>query len=98
MNINFFISMFRGNGSGISSKRVVLVWFVLLFTYLILLNAHTGKHVSESLQTMLDDALKLALFAVFGEPAIAAFSRKKGAVTETTITDGQVKEKTEVTK
>ena len=100
MNINFFISMFKGANNGVSSKRVVLVWFVLLFTYLIILNAHTGKHVSDSLQTMLDEALKLALIAVFGEPAIAALGRKKGAVTETTITDdkGQLKEKTEVTK
>lgn len=100
MNINFFLSMFRGSGNGISSKRVVLVWFVLLFTYLIILNAHTGRHVSDSLQTMLDEALKLALIAVFGEPAIAALGRKKGSVTETTISDdkSQIKEKTETVK
>ena len=100
MNTNFFLSMLRGSGTGISSKRVVLIWAVILFSYLLILNAHTGKHVSDSLQTMLDEFLKFALIAVFGEPAMDALNRKKGAVKETSLVDDKstLIEKTEITK
>lgn len=76
--MKFIFELLGGVGSRISSKRSVMIWFVLLYTYLILLNAHTGKSPSATFQEQLFELLCLSIVVVFGEGAFQIWKMIKG--------------------
>lgn len=69
--MNYFVKMMSGE-TGISVKRNVLVFLVLLFAYIIIQNMHTGKSPSASLLEQLHELLNLAFIGVFGEKLVNA--------------------------
>lgn len=75
---NFIIELLGGAGSRISSKRSVMIWFVLLFTYLIVLNAYTGKSPSSEFRTELFQLTVLSIVLVFGEIALKIYQAIRG--------------------
>lgn len=80
--MNYIVSMLSGD-SGVSVKRNVLVFLVLLFAYIIIFNLHTGKHPSPALLDQLHELLNLAFIVVFGEKVVNAVKMRKGLPTDT---------------
>lgn len=76
MNTNFFFSMLRGSGDGISSKRFFL--FVIVSLFIFEVTAWYGWHIppNDTLSTQVFTALLAALGAVFGEPLMQAAADK----------------------
>lgn len=75
--MNYIVSMLSGE-SGVSVKRNVLVFLVLLFAYIIVTNLHTGKQPSAALMDQLHELLNLAFIVVFGEKVVNAVKLRKG--------------------
>jgi hypothetical protein len=74
---NFLLEML-GAGDGTSSKRVVMVFFVLLFAFLVLWNLFTGQEPAPHWRTELFDLVRISMALVFGEKLITWFMALKG--------------------
>jgi hypothetical protein len=71
MNILFLKQMLSSGMTGLaSSKRGAMVWFILLFTAVIIVNLATGGRVKldPTLQTQLFELVIICIGVVFGEP------------------------------
>ncbi len=77
MNENFLKKMLM-NGGEVSSKRGVMVWFVLNFTGYVWVNLFTGKTLEHSLASWLFQATMGSIVVVFGEPFINAIMTLRG--------------------
>lgn len=75
--MNYIVSMLSGE-SGVSVKRNVLVFLILLFAYITITDMHTGKHPSAALLDQLHELLNLAFVVVFGEKVLNAVKRRNG--------------------
>lgn len=80
--MKFIINMLSGE-RGPSSKRSVMVWLLLLFTYVILNNLHTGKSLSPMYSEQLFELLIIAIASVFGEKIVSVLQRIRGKDTPT---------------
>lgn len=76
--MKFIFEMLTGEAGRLSSKRGVMVWLLLLFTFVLLYNLVTGKALSPTYSDQLFQLLCLALMTVFGEKWIAAYFALKG--------------------
>jgi hypothetical protein len=83
---NFFIQMLSGKGGNISSKRTVMVFFVLLYAYCLLVNVHTGKSPSPTFLDQLFQLVCLTLIAVVGEQLLNVLALLRGQKVNTIVT------------
>lgn len=74
---NFFMSMLSGE-NGISSKRSVMVFFVLLFAFTVIYNMITGKGPDDIYKSQLFELVIISLVAVFGEKITETVQSLKG--------------------
>lgn len=83
---NFFISMLSGE-DGISSKRSVMVFFVVLFAFCVLWNLFTGKAPAPIYQEQVFEIVIICLGVVFGEGILKMIAdlRNTKKTTSTTI-------------
>lgn len=63
--------------NGVSSKRNVMVWFVLLWSYMAVYNQITGKAPALIYQEQLFELTLISIAAVFGEKVINAYQNRK---------------------
>lgn len=82
---NFFISMLSGE-DGISSKRSVMVFFVLLFAFNVIYNLVTGKAPAPIYQEQVYELVIICLGTVFGEKILEYLATLKGQKKTTTTT------------
>jgi hypothetical protein len=75
--MKFLIEMLSGS-KGISSKRSAMVWCILLFTFLIIVNVYTGKHPDATFMDDLRELNRLLVGAVVGEKIVAAYMNNIG--------------------
>lgn len=75
--------MMSGGGGGVSSKRNVLIWFVLLFTALVICSCF-GINASGFWQQKVVDITETALVLVFGEKALDFLLLLRGQKTTST--------------
>jgi hypothetical protein len=81
-----------------SSKRTVLVWFVLLFSATVIVNLHDKQKVLEStLQAQLFYLVIASMAVVFGEPFMKFMAEWKGQKTTSTTTTVAPSDSTVVT-
>jgi hypothetical protein len=81
----FFTQMLSGE-RGVSSKRSVLFWCMVLETINFMTNLFTGKAMSETYSDHLHVLTLAAMGIVFGEPAMKAIGAAKGgSKTKTTV-------------
>lgn len=76
--MNFLRDLLGGVGSAISSRRTVMVWFVLLFSFEIVLNIFTGLAPSDELRMELFQVLIVSLVLVFGDIVLKVLEYMKG--------------------
>lgn len=69
-----------GVTSRASSKRGAMVFFILLFAAVVIVNLATGGRVKpdETIQTQLFELVIICIGVVFGEPFIKAYREYKG--------------------
>lgn len=83
MKQSFFYQMFTSGKTGrVSSKRVVMVFFVLLYAYCLLYNIYTGKAPTQLFQEQLFELVLISLLAVFGEQVTSLLSLMRGEKNE----------------
>jgi NADH:ubiquinone oxidoreductase subunit K len=73
MKYAFLKQMLSSGMTGMaSSKRGAMVWFILLFTAVAIVNLSTSGrvHLSDTLQGQLFELVIITIGTVFGEPAI----------------------------
>lgn len=81
----FIMSMLSGE-RGPSSKRGVMVWLLMLFTILIIVNLLTGKQLAQMYSEQLFELLLVAMGIVFGEKFVTALSTaRQKSTTKTTV-------------
>lgn len=82
----FIMAMLSGE-RGPSSKRGVMVWLLLLFTFIIIVNLFTGKQPVAMYSEQLFELLLVAMGIVFGEKFVTALSaaRNQKSTTRTTV-------------
>jgi hypothetical protein len=78
---NFFSQMLTGQ-NGISSKRSVMVFFVLLFSFMSVYNMITGKAPNELYQEQVFEILIIAICTVFGERVVVSLSNMRKTKTD----------------
>lgn len=78
--------MLTGTEGGISSKRGVMIWFVLLFTVILFTNVFTGKLPNHDLMVQLFELTLVSMGLVFGEPFINLLAALRGQKTTSTTT------------
>lgn len=78
MKSNFLLQLLGGIGSSISSRRTVMVWFVLLFSFEIVLNIFTKLEPSAELRMELFQVLIVSLVLVFGDIVIKVMEFMRG--------------------
>jgi hypothetical protein len=81
LSMKFLIDMISGEG-GVSSKRSVMVWFVFLFTYLVIRDTEAGglKHPQQCFSDQVFWLVITSLTLVFGEkfiPVLLQIMQKK---------------------
>lgn len=76
-----FIELLSG-ANGISSKRSVMVWFVLLFSFVLIFNMATGKAPNPTLLDQLNELTIISIAAVFGERFIDFIKQKRSIKTQ----------------
>lgn len=100
--MNTFRSMISGPGDGVSSKRSVMVWFVLMFSFITLINLFTGKKLEHDIQVQLFELVVVSIGVVFGEPfmnfLLLVRGQKTTATTTTIAPPGSTVTNTETTK
>lgn len=72
--------------NGISSKRSVMVFFVLLFTFTVIYNMVTGHAPAPIYQEQVFELVIICITAVFGEGVMNALERMKAKKTTSTTT------------
>jgi hypothetical protein len=82
---NFFISMLSGD-TGISSKRSVMVFFVVLFAFTVVYNLITGKAPAPIYQEQTFELVIICLGTVFGEKLLESLAAARGQKKTTTTT------------
>jgi hypothetical protein len=82
---NFFLSMLSGP-EGISSKRSVMVFFVVLFSFCVVWNLFTGMAPASIYQEQVFELVIITISLVFGEKVIDALPKIRGAKKDTTTT------------
>lgn len=82
---NFFISMVSGE-DGISSKRSVMVFFVLLFAFCVIYNLITGKAPAPTYQDQVFELVIICFVGVFGEKILEYLIQLRGQKKTTTTT------------
>lgn len=97
---NIFIQMFTGEDGIGSSKRGVMIFFVLLFAFTVIYNLVTGKAPSQIYQEQLFELVIITLALVFGEKVMDGIKSMKGGkqTTETTIVSPEQPVVTTITK
>jgi hypothetical protein len=82
----FIISMLSGE-RGPSSKRGVMVWLLLLFTFMVIVDMFTGKHPQATYSDQVFELLIIAMGIVFGEKFLTVFAayRNQRSTTKTTV-------------
>jgi hypothetical protein len=78
MKTNFLLELLGGIGSRISSRRTVMVWFVLLFSFEIVLNIFTGLKPTDELRMELFQVLIISLVLVFGDIVVKVLEFLRG--------------------
>lgn len=86
MKPNFIVSMLTGKDGGISSKRSVMVFLLLLFAFCVLYNLFTGKAPNAGYQDQVFEALLITLAAVLGDKVLDVLPTIKSGRTSTTTT------------
>lgn len=71
---------------GISSKRSVMVFFVLLFAFNVIYNIITGKAPAPIYQEQVFELVIICLGTVFGEKILQLWAQIKGQKTTTSTT------------
>lgn len=92
-----FKEMLSDGLGNISSKRSTMVWFVLLFTAIAVINITTGKKLDHDIQVELFQLVVISMGIVFGEPLIKLFALVRGQKTTDTTTIVAPKDATVVT-
>jgi len=59
---------------GPSSKRGVMVWLLLLFTFMVVIDLFTGKHPQQIYTDQVFELLLVAMGIVFGEKFVTALT------------------------
>lgn len=87
-------------GGEVSSKRGVMVWFVLLFTATVIVGLTCGKYLEHDLKFQLFELVCVSILTVFGEPAINALLMLRGQkpTTSTTVISPDAQTVTTTTK
>ena len=82
----FLVSMLSGE-RGPSSKRGVMVWLLLLFTFIVVVDMFTGKHPQQMYSEQVFELLIIAMGIVFGEKFVSIFTlaRSQKSTTKTTV-------------
>jgi hypothetical protein len=82
MKTNFLLELLGGIGSRISSRRTVMVWFVLLFSFEIVINIFTGGEKglqpAPELRMELFQVLIVSLVLVFGDIVVKVLEFLRG--------------------
>jgi hypothetical protein len=82
MKTNFLLELLGGIGSRISSRRTVMVWFVLLFSFEIVVNIFTGGEKglqpAPELRMELFQVLIVSLVLVFGDIVVKVLEFLRG--------------------
>jgi hypothetical protein len=75
------IGMIKDAQGVMSSKRGAMLWFILLFTSVAIVNLCTGGkvHLEPTLQTQLFELVIISMGIVFGEPFAKAIELWKGS-------------------
>lgn len=83
---NFFVQMLSG-ADGISSKRSIMLFFVVLFAFCVLWNLFTGKAPASIYQEQVFELVIICLGTVFGERILQMIAdlRNTKKTTSTTI-------------
>jgi hypothetical protein len=83
---SFIMAMLSGE-RGPSSKRGVMVWLLLLFTFMVVVDLFTGKHPQSIYSDQVFELLLVAMGIVFGEKFITALTVARGqtSTTKTTV-------------
>lgn len=80
--VNFLTELLGGIGSKISSRRTLMIWCMLLFSFLLILNTFTGGEKglkpSDTFQTQLFEVLITSLVLVFGDIVIKVLGFLRG--------------------
>lgn len=85
--MNFLRDLLGGIGSAISSRRTVMIWFVLLFSFEVVLNIFTGLKPVDELRMELFQVLIVSLVLVFGDIVLKVLEFMKGKKITDQITD-----------
>lgn len=80
--MRFLIQMLTGEAGRVSSKRGVMVFFVLLYSFTLLYNMFTGKAPAPIYQEQLFELVIISLVAVFGEKVLSAIPAVRGKKNE----------------
>jgi hypothetical protein len=75
---NFLMELLGGIGSRISSRRSAMVFFILLFSFCLILNIFTGKQPSQQFHDELFHLTVLTLVLVFGDIVLKVLAFFKG--------------------
>lgn len=70
--------MLAGTSGKASSKRGVMIWLLMMFTFLVIYNTFTGKAPQTLYSDQLFQLLCLSLVTVFGEKWLNAWLAMKG--------------------
>lgn len=83
---NFLIEMLSSKGGGVSSKRTILVFFVLLFAFCVVYNMITGHAPDNLYKEQVFEALLVCIGAVFGERVVDILPTIRGKKSTTSVT------------
>lgn len=86
MKPNFIVSLLSGKDGGISSKRSVMVFLLLLFAFCVLWNLFTGKAPNALYQDQVFEAFLITLAAVLGDKALDVIPTIRGKKTTSSTT------------
>lgn len=97
---NIFFQMFTGEDGIGSSKRGVMIFFVLLFAFTLIYNLITGKSPDPLYKEQLFELVIICLGLVFGEKVMDGIKSMKAGkqTTETTIVSPEQPVVTTITK
>jgi hypothetical protein len=86
MRSSMFREMLSGITGEISSKRSVMIFFVVLFATIVIVNISTGKKLEHDLQFQLFELVIISMATVFGERFIDRLGTLRGQKTTATTT------------
>lgn len=86
MKPNFITSLLSGATGGISSKRAVMIFLLLLFAFCVVYNLFTGKAPNALFQDQVFEAFLITLAAVLGDKALDVIPTIRGRKTTSSTT------------